>query len=340
MTRVIKKKSLENRRVLISNYIKNIEESLKETTQVKEEKALKVYEAANVEIPEMVKKDIDDVLKFHGDLLNSRDTRLRKELNKHKAELKEIDKEIIELGQRMDELLDYLNTHGALEEYTALTKQLSSLKNELNRIYEYQRILKAYRDTELDIKAALIAQDKETEAYLENEAEYLAKLRDKYWEYAKRFYPKKRSGLVIKNNSGENMLRYSLEARIEDDSSDGVNEVRMFCFDFLLLECKQSKIRFMAHDSRLFANMDPRQRETLFRLVYEVCQREDFQYICSINEDALLSFQSLMSDDEYDEIIKKGIILELNDDAPSSKLLGIQIDIDLEDKSKSSEDIS
>lgn len=334
------KKSLENRRVLISNYIKNIEESLKETTQVKEEKALKVYEAANVEIPEMVKKDIDDVLKFHSDLLNSRDTRLRKELNKHKAELKEIDKEIIELGQRMDELLDYLNTHGALEEYTALTKQLSSLKNELNRIYEYQRILKAYRDTELDIKAALIAQDKETEAYLENEAEYLAKLRDKYWEYAKRFYPKKRSGLVIKNNSGENMLRYSLEARIEDDSSDGVNEVRMFCFDFLLLECKQSKIRFMAHDSRLFANMDPRQRETLFRLVYEVCQREDFQYICSINEDALLSFQSLMSDDEYDEIIKKGIILELNDDAPSSKLLGIQIDIDLEDKSKSSEDIS
>ena len=50
------KKSLENRRVLISNYIKNIEESFKETAQVKEEKLLKVYEAANVEIPEMVKK--------------------------------------------------------------------------------------------------------------------------------------------------------------------------------------------------------------------------------------------------------------------------------------------
>ena len=45
--------------------------------------------------------------------------------------MSKIDKEIIELGQRMDELLDYLNTHGALEEYTALTKQLSSLKNEL-----------------------------------------------------------------------------------------------------------------------------------------------------------------------------------------------------------------
>ncbi|MBO5069418.1 MAG: DUF2326 domain-containing protein [Roseburia sp.] len=103
---------------------------------------------------------------------------------------------------------------------------------------------------------------------------------------------------------------------------------------------EQSKMRFIAHDSRLFANMAPPQRETLFRLVYKTCKQEDFQYICSINEDALLSFQSLMSEEEFEEIISENIILELNDDAPSSKLLGIQVDIDLEDKSKASDDIS
>ena len=118
--------------------------------------------------------------------------------------------------------------------------------------------MKTYKDTVLDIKANLIIQDKETQTYLDDEAEYLSELKNKYWTFAKRFYPKKRSGLVIKNNSGENTLRYTLEARIEDDSSDGVNEVRMFCFDFLLLICRKSKIRFIAHDSRLFANMDPR----------------------------------------------------------------------------------
>ena len=200
----------------------------------------------------------------------------------------------------MDELLDFLNSHGALEEYVALTKQLAALQNELNRIHEYQRILKTYKDTVLDIKANLIIQDKETQTYLDDEAEYLSELKNKYWTFAKRFYPKKRSGLVIKNNSGENTLRYTLEARIEDDSSDGVNEVRMFCFDFLLLICRKSKMSFIAHDSRLFANMDPRQRETLFRIVSETCPKENFQYICSINEDALLSFQSLMSDTEYE----------------------------------------
>ena len=47
-----------------------------------------------------------------------------------------------------------------------------------------------------------------------------------------------------------------------------------------------------------------------------------------------------MSNTEYKEIVNNNIILKLNDDSPESKLLGIQIDIDLEDKSKSSNDIN
>lgn len=333
------KKALENKRILICNYIKSIEESLRETNEVKEEKLIKVYKAAQVEIPEMVKKNLDEVLKFHDDLLTSRNARLRKELYKQRNELKNIDENIEILGKRMDKLLSFLDSHGALEEYVALTKQLNALNNELNRIQEYQKILKAYKDNELRIKAELIEQDKETEEYLEAEEAYLRKLRNQYWNYAKKFYPKKRSGLVINNNSGENMLRFNLDARIEDDSSDGVNEVRIFCFDFLLLNCQKSQIRFLAHDSRLFANMDPRQRETLFRIVNDTCAENNMQYICSINEDALLSFQSLMTVDEYERYVSDNIILELNDDSPESKLLGIQVDIDLEDKNKSSGDI-
>lgn len=119
-----------------------------------------------------------------------------------------------------------------------------------------------------------------------------------------------------------------------------MNEVHIFCFDLLLLVCKQSKMRFTMHDSRLFANMDPRQRETLFRIVHDICQEDSFQYICSINEDAINSFQTLMSSEEYNQIVEDNIILQLNDDSPESKLLGIQIDIDLEDKSKTTEDIN
>ena len=259
---------------------------------------------------------------------------MRRDLNRYRQDIKSIDEEVTTLGKRMDELLSYLNSHGALEEYVALTKELSSVQNEYNRIQEYQKILKAYKDEKMNIKVAMLSDDKDTEEYLEDEKELLSILKSTFYNYAKRFYPQKRSGLIINNNSGENMLRYSLDARIEDDSSDGVNEVRMFCFDLLLLMTKKSNMRFLAHDSRLFANMDPRQRETLFRLIYENCNNEDMQYFCTINEDALSSFNQLMSKEDYHKIISDNIILELNDDSPQSKLLGIQIDIDLEDKSK------
>ena len=41
-----------------------------------------------------------------------------------------------------------------------------------------------------------------------------------------------------------------------------------------------------------------------------------------------------MSIEGYREIVTNNIILELNDDASESKLLGIQVDLDLEDKHK------
>ena len=47
-----------------------------------------------------------------------------------------------------------------------------------------------------------------------------------------------------------------------------------------------------------------------------------------------------MSDKEYEELVEDNIILKLNDDSPGSKLLGIQVDIDLEDKSKAADDIN
>lgn len=46
-----------------------------------------------------------------------------------------------------------------------------------------------------------------------------------------------------------------------------------------------------------------------------------------------------MTAGEYQRNVLANIILELNDDAPESKLLGIQVDIDLEDKNKSTGDI-
>jgi len=329
------KKVLENKRVLINNYLKNIEESLLESENVKEVDLINTYSLANIEIPDMIKKKVDEVLIFHRDLLKSRKIRLFKEKEKNLYELKIIDNKIISLGKEMDSLLNLLNNFGALDEYTALTKRLELLKNKYSKIQEYQQIIKSYKEADLEIKALFIEENKLAFEYIDNYEESFKFLRETFSKYAKQFYPEKRSGLVLKNNENENTLRYELKARIQDDSSDGVNEVKIFCFDLLLLLSKKSNIRFLAHDSRIFANMDPRQRQKVFEIMGDICEKENFQYFCSVNEDTLQSFKSSMDENVYENLIESNIILKLKDESAKDKLLGIQIDIDLEDgKSK------
>lgn len=333
------KKMLENKRAMIKDSIRFINHSLENRVTMDDNELLDVYKQANVEIPNMIKKNLDEVLSFHKKLISSRNERLKRELAYHETELKDVDEAIKLLGQEMDNLLAYLNTHGALEEYTTLTKQLSDLKNELNKIREYREILNTYQQTVLELRSKFTEEDQQAQQYLNTNEKYLNQLMLQYSSYAKRFYPQKRSGIIVENNYNENLLRYTLNARIEDDSSDGVNEVRIFCFDLLLLTLQKSNMRFLVHDSRLFANMDPRQRDALFRLVNEICLQESLQYICTVNEDTLDSIKHLMSSESYNLLIEENIVLELTDDNAESKLLGIQVDIDLEGKTKSLKDL-
>ena len=324
------KKKIENQITIIENNISNINYALRMQDGLSIDGVVGLYETALVEIPDMIKKTLQQVEDFHEKLLQTRNLRLKEELRKNQADLKVKQEEIQSLGSEMDQLLNYLNTHGALEEYTALNKQLSDLQSKLNHIKKYQEMLKSFQSRLSSIKEQMIFDDRDADEYLNDNEIHIKSIKHKYLEMAKLFYPKKKSGLRISNNKGDNRLRFDIEARIEDDSSDGVNEVKLFCFDMLLLLQKISNISFVFHDSRLLANMDPRQRTTLFRIAYDMCKDSGFQYITSINDDSLDSIKGIMDEEEFNTIMKEGIILTLNDDAPESKLLGLQVDVDLE----------
>lgn len=322
-------KQLENKRSLIYIDIKNIRKSINQDIFVNKNNLLDFYQKTDIEIPQMIKKNIDDVVEFHSKLLTSRQSRLNLELEKNKKILANIDKKINSLGNEMDKLLGCLNSHGALEEYVSLTKRLSDYENEKSKANDYKNIISTYEDKKSNIRSQIISQKKEANDYLKSNEHDISELKSLFHELSKEFYPKKSSGLIIKNNDGDNQLRFDIIAKIEDDASDGINEVKIFCFDFLILLSKIGKIRFLFHDSRLLANMDPRQRKVLFEIVNEYSISSGFQYICSVNEDTLQSIESEMKANEFKEIIENNIILELTDESPESKLLGIQVDINL-----------
>lgn len=322
-------KKLENKRVIVSNSLRNIEKSLQIEPDVSNDKVIKLYEQAKIQIPEMVRRKVEEVVEFHNNLILRRKQRLFQELKSNREKLKSINNEISETGKTLDQLLSYLDTHGALDEYTSLNKKISDLKIRKKRLDEYHNIIKSYKKKLRDIQTEYAEQNKESEEYLDSIESLLEKIMVTFRDLSKTFYDKKPGGIRITNNEGENTQRFEISAKIQDDSSDGVNEVKIFCFDMTLLLLQLNhKMKFLFHDSRLFSNMDPRQRYTLFKIAYQKTQNSNFQYIATVNEDTLESFRDLMTTEEYEMIIEQNIILTLTDESEKSKLLGIQIDME------------
>lgn len=322
-------KELENKRTLINNSIKHINKSLEVKPDLSEMKVINLYNQAQIEVPEMVVKKMEEAIKFQKNLLKNRNKRLVNEKIKNQDKLDATEALIEGVGKEFDKALRYLDTHGALGDYNALNKKLNDMQTKLERLNEYQEILRTYKKKLKDVQSDFSTQDNETDNYLENIQDLLEEIMSTFRELSKAFYEKKPGGIKIINNGGDNTIRFDIIAKIQDDSSDGVNEVKIFCFDMTILLLKQNhKFEFLFHDSRLFGNMDPRQRYCLLKVAYEKVNNAGLQYIATINEDILLSFKDLMTEEEYTNIIEESTRLVLTDESDKSKLLGIQVDMD------------
>lgn len=152
-------------------------------------------------------------------------------------------------------------------------------------------------------------------------------------DYAARFYPNKVAGISVNNNDGDNKTRFDLAVQIEDDSSDAINEVRIFCYDLSILSLKQGhQVGFVFHDSRLFANIDVRQRAELYKLADEVTARLGCQYIATLNPDFISSMEGQFTEDDFKRIFTDNIVLTLKDDSAAGKLLGVQVNMHYDKK--------
>lgn len=75
-------------------------------------------------------------------------------------------------------------------------------------------------------------------------------------------YPRVPAGIVLDVNTGDNKIRYDLSIQIEGDDSDGINDARILCFDWLVFTCGENHAMDMLwHDNRLFADIDPCSRK-------------------------------------------------------------------------------
>jgi uncharacterized protein YydD (DUF2326 family) len=288
----------------------------------------RIYEEVKIHFSNNLNKTLDDIEVFYENLIASRKKRLLEQKNKIETEIIDKTKRADKLKTKFDECMKYLGDHQALDVFVAMNNIKTTYVSSLDNLQKYQEIQNINKEKLREIDRRKIEQTEATETYLKKIASDLDILRNYFRELAKCFYPNSVAGLSIENNEGDNQLRYKIDAKIESDTSDGINNVKIFCYDMTLLFRGQNhNINFIFHDSRIFDGIDERQKTELFRILYKEFCESNKQYIATINQNQLSEIKNIMTKEQYNKIINENIIYELTDEMDSGKLLGITVDI-------------
>ena len=321
-----------NEEAIAENRLRDIDLALDLHPDVAPDRVRRLYEEASIVMPASVTKRFEEVEIFYARLRENRTRRLKQERIATLAQQSALRGRRAELERELNSQLQFLDAHRALDEYIENSRFLSDLNARQSKIQDYLALIEKYTNEAQKIRVEMGQATVETTAYLEEIKSHRDLLMETYRGFAREFYGNKSAGLIVRNNDkSDNQIRYDIEARIEHDQADGINDVRIFCFDLLLLYLRQRHdMEFLFHDSRLFAGMDWHQRLTLFRLADRVAQEHGWQYIASVNEDQIDSVKDEAGAD-FDRLFVQPRVLDLTDEADGSgKLLGVQIDMQYE----------
>lgn len=313
--------SLSNRKFIISNNINAIMNALSREITVGIESVKEVYNEIGICFSKNLVHVLEEIQAFHISLLNARKKALRKDLLLLEGELKEIDSKIKHLNFELNEYLEFLKIHSAMDKYMVAIRQIDALKAKKREIERIANIEKEIKTKIEQTKKEIAESNIKAQIYLDNVSEQCENINRQFVTLAKTFYENKKSALSIKCNDGDNQIRFNIDARITSDGSDGIQEIITFCFDWVLLLQNITNLGFIYHDSLLIANVEQRQKEMLFKKISELCGSQ-YQYIININADQIEGFDKTTMD-----LLNDKIILTITDESVESKLLGIEVDL-------------
>jgi uncharacterized protein YydD (DUF2326 family) len=307
---------------LKNNSIKNIEQSLKINPDVDNKDIKNIYNESKLVFQVNVEKQLSDLEVFYQSLTVNRSKRLTQQKQMILNEVQILEKDFISLKQNFDKNMKFLNAHQALDIFTKMNANLSEMIQSKEKLQGYEKLQHDYVQKTLSLKEKLVLQSKQTVNYLDDAKKDTDKIMEYFRGLAKRFYPNVLSGVTVKNNDGLNQIRYDIEAKIQSDSSDGINSVKLFCYDItILMQGNNHNINFIFHDSRLFSDIDETHCNELFKIVQD--RFLDKQYIASINQNQLNTLS-----DNMKKFVKENTIQEFTDDSDNGKLLGITVELE------------
>ena len=282
-----------------------------------DDEVLEIYQEIGVAMPDLVRRRIEEVQDFHRQIVANRRVYLQSEIQRIESNRNQRDLELQAAIERRAQLLEVLQTHGALQEYTRLQElhlDVVSRRNDVdNRISNLQRFEQGR--SEVRVRRELLLQTARRE--FDERRDARANAINIFNSNSEALYSAPGDLVIDVTDSG-----ISFDVEIMRSGSQGINNMKIFCYDLMLAQLwasKESSARLLIHDSSIFDGVDERQVAQSLELAHRVAESNNFQYLCALNTDSLPYDEF---SDEFD--LNNFVRLRLTDESEEGGLLGIR----------------
>lgn len=245
----------------------------------------KLYSEAGIVLPDLPRRRIEDVKKFHRIIVENRRSHLGTEIESADQRIAERDRRKDRLDQRRGQIMDMLKTGGALEHYTGLREELGRTEAESEMLKERLETAERFESTktELDMERTRLVTALRDDIHERDHIVREAIL--SFEEISSSLYESAGSLTIADTPSGP-----KFEVHIAGERSKGITNMQIFCFDLMLTKICTQRGRwpgFLIHDSHLFDGVDERQVAKALQLGAQRAEVDGFQYIVTMNSDSV-----------------------------------------------------
>lgn len=291
--------------------------SLEAENEPSPDDVIRIYQSAAIELPELVTRRLKEVEIFHRKLIENRREFLSTEIHRLRSDVLSREHLIREKTEERAVLLEVLQTHGALEEYTKLQELYLETVADLNELNKRIEELKKFEEGKSALKIEKERLLQRMRRDYEERHIQVERAIDLFNTNSRFLY--NAPGILI-INVGDNGFQFRVDIR--RDGSEGIGNMKIFCYDLTLAQLwseREPSPRLLIHDSTIFDGVDERQVALALELADRESRRCGFQYICTFNSD-MIPRSEFSLDFNLDSFVR----LRLTDENDEGGLLGIR----------------
>lgn len=278
----------------------------------------KLYAESGIVLPELARRRFEEVARFHKAVISNRRSHLEGEIESATQRIDARDRSKIELDRRRRQIMELLQSGGALEHYTRLREELGRAEGETEVLRQRKEIAERLETTRTEVDLRRTQLLKALQDDIRERDEIIGEAISIFADLSEALYEQAGSLTVSATKSGP-----KFEVHIDSERSKGITNMQIFCFDLMLAEMLARNDRFpgfLIHDSHLFDGVDERQVAKALQLGAERAEAGGFQYIVTLNSDAVPTEGFQAGFDLHDHLIDT----RLTDATETGGLFGIR----------------